>query len=114
VLWREYEKATFRHQAITWSPVLRKLQKEWLNAEEKTDDELAAEVVDGEVVVDVSASALQVIACIPGLRAGLLDAWEDGGLPALEALAVVHGFRVAPGHGIWTPKLVRARKAAPV
>ena len=110
-LWHEYEKATFRHQAITWSPALRKLQKEWLNAEEKTDDELAAEVVDGEVVVDVSTSALAAIVCIPGLRAGLLDAWEDGGLPALEVLAAAHGFRVAPGHGIWTPKLVRARRA---
>jgi len=46
------------HQAITWSPVLRKLRKEWLNAEEASDDELAAVEVDGEAVVDVSASAL--------------------------------------------------------
>ena len=30
-------------------------RKEWLNAEEKTDDELAAEEVNGDVVVDVAA-----------------------------------------------------------
>jgi hypothetical protein len=27
-LWHEYEKATHRRKAITWSPALRKLQKE--------------------------------------------------------------------------------------
>ena len=28
------------HQAITWSPALKKLRKEWLDTEEKTDEEL--------------------------------------------------------------------------
>ena len=110
-LWWEYERATFRHQAITWSPALRKLAREWLNAEEKTDEELAAEEVNGEVVVDVSARALPVITCIPGLRAAFLDAVEDGGLAALEVLAVRHGFRVVSGRGDRAPKLYRARSA---
>ena len=51
------------------------------------------------------------MSCIPGLRAALLDAWESGGLPAVEVLAAGHGFRLAPGHGIWAPKLFCARKA---
>ena len=72
--------------------------------------ELAAEEVNGDVVLDVSASALRVMSCIPGLRAAFLDACEDGGLPALEALAAECGFRVASGHGVWAPKLFCARK----
>ena len=67
-LWWEYEKATFRHQAITWSPALRKLQREWLGAEEKSDDELAAEDVNGQVVVDVSPAALRAVSRVSGLR----------------------------------------------
>ena len=107
-LWHEYEKATHRHRAITWSPALRKLQREWLGAVEKTDDELAAEEVDGDAVADVSADALQVISCKPGLRVALLEAWEDHGLPGLEDLADKHGFQlVATRAG--PPKLYRKR-----
>jgi hypothetical protein len=107
-LWHEYEKATHRHRAITWSPVLRKLQKEWLAVEEKTDDELAAEVVDGDVVADVSPAALRGISCKPGLRVGLLEAWEDEGLPGVQALAAAHGFMLTASR-VGPPKLHRLR-----
>jgi hypothetical protein len=75
---------------------LRQLQREWLGAEEKTDDELAAEEVHGLVVVDVAPAALRAVTRVPGLRAGLLDAWEDGGLFALLALADKHGIGSVP------------------
>jgi Replication protein len=109
-LWHEYETATFRHQAITWSPALRKLQREWLGAVEQSDDELAAAEVDGEAVADVSTSALRAITCIPGLRSALLDACEVGGLDGLSALAARHGFRVVSGRGVRVPRIVCARK----
>jgi hypothetical protein len=109
-LWWEYEKATFRRRCITWSPVLRDLQKEWLNAEEQTDDELAALEVDGEVVTEVTASAIRRISCIPGLRAQLLDAWELHGLVGLAAVAGRHGFTLIPGHRDRPPLLCPVRK----
>jgi hypothetical protein len=98
-LWWEYEKATFRRKAITWSRSLLQLRKEWLSAEEQTDDELAALEVGGEVVTQVTASAIRRISCIPGLRAQLLDAWELHGLDGLAAVAGRHGFTLIPGRG---------------
>jgi hypothetical protein len=108
-LWREYEAGTFRHRAITWSPALTALRKEWLNAVDKTDDELAAPEVDGEVVADISPDALRLIACIPGLRVRFLEAWEDGSLPGLHALAGKYGFMLAARHDGRAPKLYRMR-----
>jgi hypothetical protein len=109
-LWHEYEKATFRHQAITWSPALRKLQREWLNADEKTDDELAAEDVGGDAVVDVAPSTLRRIAGIPGLRAQLLDAWEVHGFDGLADVAGRHGFMLLLRRAGAPPLLCSARK----
>ncbi len=109
-LWWEYEQATFRRRCITWSPVLRELRQEWLNAEDKTDDELAAPEVDGEVVTQVTAGAIRRITCIPGLRARLLDAWETGGLDGLAAVAARHGFVLLPGLAGRPPVLCPARK----
>jgi hypothetical protein len=106
-LWHEYEKATFRRQCITWSPVLRKLHKEWLNAEEQTDDELAALEVDGDTIAYVTPSAMRVLSCIPGLRVTLLEAWEQLGLAGLAAIAGAHGFALDPGHGYGPPTLRR-------
>ena len=55
-LWHEYEKVTKRHQAITWSKGLRKLL---LGLEpERSDEELAAEEVGGELVVELTKGCL--------------------------------------------------------
>jgi hypothetical protein len=96
-LWHEYEKATFRKQCITWSPVLRKLQKEWLDIDEQTDEELAAEDVNGTTVMYVTTDAMRALSRTPGLRVTLLEAWEDAGLDGLDAMAWAHGFMLAPG-----------------
>lgn len=60
-------------------------------------------------MTDVSADALRMISCIPGLRAGFLEAWEDSGLPALKVLAAGYGFQVVPARD-GMPKLFRARR----
>jgi hypothetical protein len=109
-LWWEYEQATFRRKAITWGRSLLDLRKQWLNAEEQTDDELAAPEVDGDTVADVMPSAIRRITCIPGLRARLLDACEAGGLDGLAAVASVHGFILLPGRAGRPPLLCPARK----
>jgi len=44
-------------------------------------------------------------------RLAFLEACEDGGLPAVEALAADQGFRVVPGRPGQVPKLYRARHA---
>ena len=46
-LWHEYECATRGHQCITWNKGLRQM----LAAPDRTDDEIAAEEVGGEVLV---------------------------------------------------------------
>ncbi len=109
-LWWEYEQATFRRKAITWGRSLLELRKQWLNAEERTDDDLAAELVDGDVVTQVTTGAIRRIACIPGLRAQLLDEWELRGLGGLAVVAGRHGFVLLPGLAGRPPILCPARK----
>lgn len=87
-LWRAYEKATKGHQAITWSKGLRAL----LAVEEKTDEELAAEEVGGEVILMIPADIWRGVTTVPGLPAYLLDEAERGGADAV--LAALERFGV--------------------
>jgi hypothetical protein len=92
-LWRDYEKATKGHQAITWSAGLRKL----LAAPERTDEEIAAEEVGGEVVALLAAGVWREVTRIPGLPALLLDEAERGQLAAVKATLARYGLGLGPG-----------------
>jgi hypothetical protein len=94
-LWREYERATYRHQRITWSKGLRALLLP--DEDEQTDEEIAAEDVGGEVVAVIEADAWRSVVSVPGLPAALLDAVERGGLPKLKAVLACHGISVIEG-----------------
>ena len=110
-LWHEFESGTFRKQAITWSPELRKLQREWLGQEEKDDEELAAEEVGGDAEVDFSAEVMREAKSVRGLRGRLLEAFEEGGLWAVADMVAAHGFIMAPSWDGGLPKVYLARKA---
>jgi hypothetical protein len=80
-LWRDYEKATKGHQAITWSKGLHQL----LATEDRTDEEIAAEEVGGEVIALIDTDVWRQVVRVPGLPALLLDEAERGGAAAVEA-----------------------------
>ena len=91
-LWHEYEKATKGHQAITWSKGLRKLL---LGLEpERSDEELAAEEVGGELALEITKEAWRCIVREKGLTTQLLEAYEQGGEAAV--IALVAGFGLVP------------------
>jgi hypothetical protein len=89
-LWHEYEKATKGHQRITWSKGLRKILAV---EDERTDEEIAAEEVGGDVVALLEPGIWWQITEIPGLPAHLLDEAERGGLPAVKATLARHGLQ---------------------
>ncbi len=89
-LWHEYEKATKGHQAITWSKGLRRLL---LGADpERSDEEIAAEEIGGDLVVEVSSQAWRQVTRVLGLDARLLEAYEAEGPGGVLALALTHGL----------------------
>jgi hypothetical protein len=80
-LWHEYERATKYHQAISWSKGL----KELLEVDKRTDEELAAEEIGGEIIVVIPKDTWRAVAAVPGLPAHLLDEAERGGADAVRA-----------------------------
>jgi hypothetical protein len=80
-LWRVYERATRGHQAITWSKGLRAL----LAAPERSDEDLAAEEVGGDIVVMIPVATWRAVVKVPGLSAYLLDEAERGGAEAVQS-----------------------------
>ena len=92
-LWRVYERATRGHQAITWSKGLRAL----LAAPERTDEELAAEEVGGEIIVRIPPDIWRSAVWVPGLPAYLLDEAERGGADAVLAALERFGIMSLPG-----------------
>jgi hypothetical protein len=92
-LWHEYEKASKGHQAITWSKGLHQL----LAVEDRSDEEVAAEEVGGEIVALIAAETWREVTRIPGLPAHLLDEAERGGAPGIKAALARHGFGTDPG-----------------
>ncbi|MGW0689669.1 protein rep [Streptomyces sp. NPDC002754] len=87
-VWHEYEKATFRRRAITWS---RGLRGQLLDDEpELSDEEVAAEEVGGETWALLPAESLTAMRRVPGLQTALLDAAENGGFSELVNLLTAY------------------------
>ena len=93
-LWHEYERATHGRQCITWSKGLRAILSA---APERTDEEIAAEEVGGEVVVMIPVGLWRDVTGVPGLPAAILDAAERGGKAAVAALLSGYGFALGSG-----------------
>jgi hypothetical protein len=87
-LWHEYERATYRRQAITWSNGL----KARLATEERTDEEIAAEEVGGDVLMVIDADSWRQVTLAPGLAAYLLDQAEADGRAGVLAALARHGL----------------------
>ena len=103
-LWHEYEKATKRHQAITWSKGLRKLL---LGLEpERTDEEIAADEVGGDLVLEISREAWREVTRHLGLETRLLEAFEVGGPDQVVALAAHYGLVPDPDPPGPVPRLI--------
>lgn len=69
-LWLEFEKATKGRRAIEWS---RGLRDELQLGEELTDEELAQEDVDGDLVLTLDRVQWRRLCAVPGATARLLD-----------------------------------------
>lgn len=103
-LWHEYEKATKGHQAITWSKGLRRLL---LGVEpERSDEELAAEEIGGDLVLEISTGAWREITRNLGLETRLLEAFERGGQADAVALAARFGLVPDPDPPGPVPRLI--------
>ena len=63
---------------------------------DRTEEEIAAEEVGGDVLVLIEAAAWRSIAVMPGLPAFLLDTAERGGRPAVLAILARHGIGTGP------------------
>jgi hypothetical protein len=103
-LWHEYEKATKGHQAITWSMGLRELL---LGVQpERTDEEIAAEEIGGDLVLEISREAWREVTRNLGLETRFLEAFERGGSTALLELAAGHGLALDPEPPGPVPRLI--------
>ncbi|GHD37747.1 hypothetical protein GCM10007147_45950 [Nocardiopsis kunsanensis] len=82
-LWGEYERATHKKQAITWSGGLRKLLLPD-DQEEKKDEEIAEEEVGGDDVALLEPDTWRAVVRVPGLPAYLLERVERDGIQGLQ------------------------------
>jgi hypothetical protein len=89
-LWHEYEAATKGHQCITWSKGLKKR----LEISQKSDEEIAAEEIGGDIVMMIASESWRQITGVPGLPAYVLDQAEAGGRPAIIGALVRYGIDV--------------------
>jgi hypothetical protein len=106
-LWLEYEKATKGHQAITWSAGLRK--RLLAEVPERTDEDLAAEEVGGDVVLEFTPDAWREVTRNLGLVTMLLEAFEHGGPSAAVRLAAGYGLMADPEPSRPVPRLMCPR-----
>lgn len=97
-LWHEYEAATKGRSSIRWSKGLRSILLP--DAEELTDEQIAAAEQDGEVIALIRNDLWRLIEKRPGLSARLLTAAEQGGFREMLALLA--------GSGLPTEGLLRA------
>lgn len=104
MLWREYERATYGRQAITWTAGLHALV-------DPLAEEPAEEVVDagepGDCFIELSDDEWKATRQTPARPPALLEAAEDGGEQAVRALLVRWGClrrKEAPSSssGAWT------------
>jgi hypothetical protein len=84
--WQEYEAATHGRRAITWSVGMR--ERCGLDEQERTDEEIAADDVGGEVVGRIPGRLWAKVARTKSGPTRVLDAAEQGGAPAVEAVLV--------------------------
>jgi len=87
-LWHVYERATKGHQAISWSKGLRVL----LAAPERSDEEIAAQEVGGDVVLMIPKDTWREVVRVPGLSVYLLGEAERGGVDAVLAVLERYGL----------------------
>jgi hypothetical protein len=88
VLWREYIAATKRMTMIRWSRGLRELVLP--DAEELTDEEIAAQNVGGQLVAHMTVAVWQRVV-MARLELAVLDAAENGGAKAVNDLLAANG-----------------------
>jgi hypothetical protein len=78
-LWHEYEKASHKKRALTWSGDVRAELAALVELDERTDEEIAAEDLGGNVVFAMPKKAWSKhITHVDGRRAMLLNAMPDG------------------------------------
>jgi hypothetical protein len=78
-LWHEYEKASHKKRALTWSGDIRARLAELLRLDERTDEEIAAEDLGGDVVFAMPKKAWSKhVTHVDGRRAMLLNAMPEG------------------------------------
>jgi len=73
-LWQEFERATLGKHSITWSRGLKKMY----GIEDKKDEDLVDEKVQGESVLNMKDEEFSAVAMIPGAMADMLD-YADAG-----------------------------------
>jgi hypothetical protein len=88
-IWREYERATFRRQAITWSAGLRTALRV---DDDRTDLEIAEEEVGGDVLAVVPAFTWRLVCRRRDAIPALLRAAETGGVAGVLEALVTHGI----------------------
>lgn len=77
--WREWEKSSHGRRQITWSQGLR----EWAHlGDEASDDEVAAEQLEGDELVFIDAESWRALRVDPGRVCDLLETTEDNGYQA--------------------------------
>lgn len=95
-LWHEYERATRRHQAISWSKKLR--ERLDLVTEELKDEEVASAEIGGQDLALIANWQWKRIVAVPGLAGYLLDLAERGGVDAVNEAFRTHRIgKARPG-----------------
>jgi hypothetical protein len=84
-LWREYSRVTRSPAAVRWSRGLRAVILGPVTEPEHSDEELAAEECDGDLLAVIQFPVWSRIRAA-GLEHAVLVAAEDGGLAAVNAL----------------------------
>ena len=84
-LWGEYSRVTRGLAAVRWSPGLRAIMLGPADEPERTDEELAAEEVHGNLIAVIPAPVWSLIR-LAGLDHAALIAAESGGLDAVNGL----------------------------
>jgi hypothetical protein len=97
----EYSRATKGLAAVRWSRGLRVVILGQAADPEKTDAQLAAEDISGELVTIIPLAVWSHLR-LAGLDHTLLVAAEQGGLAAVSTLTDQVGCRQPPGMAVWT------------
>ncbi len=84
-LWREYSRVTRGLAAVRWSRGLRALMLGSAAEPERTDEELAAEDANGELIAVIPLSVWSRIR-LAGLEHAVLVAGEGGGFADVNSL----------------------------